>query len=205
MINCDFDTDTHTAKDYQQGHPHSTDLGIVQYNCGNANYRLARSVFDRLHPEKHYVIAIQEPYLNARARTTYCPPGYHLCYTAAPETRVYFLVSKRISTQEWRFHPSHADVASLTLRTTIRTVEIINVYNPSPTSLRSLTPSRLAEVRDALQRCSEHGNQPILLGDFNLHHPAWGGSQSGVHDLAEELLGLVEEHGLRILPPGEIA
>ena len=85
-MNCDSSMDTLTAGDSQQGHSHSTELCIMQYNCGGANYRLARSVFDRLHPEQHHIVAIQEPYLNAQAQTTYCPPGYHLCYTPTAET-----------------------------------------------------------------------------------------------------------------------
>ena len=85
-MNCDSSMDTRTAGDSQQGYSHLTELCIMQYNCGGANYRLARSIFDRLHPEQHHIVAIQDPYLNAQARTTYCPPGYHLCYTPTAET-----------------------------------------------------------------------------------------------------------------------
>src|SRR5204863_8088250 len=45
----------------------------------------------------------------------------------------------------------------------------------------------------------------ILLGDFNLHHLAWGGPQSRADDLAEELLSITASFGLELLlPQGEI-
>jgi hypothetical protein len=82
---------------------------------------------------------------------------------------------------------------------------VINVYNPSPTAPRSRTPSRLQEVSKALERCASRGSAPILLGDFNLHPPAWGGPQSGADDLAEELLTVTASFGLELLlPQGEI-
>src|SRR2546430_16914326 len=117
-MNYDSNRDTRTAEDRQQDRPHSTELCVVQYNCGGANYRLARSVFDQLHPEQHHIIAVQQPYLNAWAQTTYCPAGYHLCYTPTAEMRVGSPVGKRTAAQEWRFHQGHADVPSLTRSTT---------------------------------------------------------------------------------------
>ncbi|KUL81545.1 hypothetical protein ZTR_10067 [Talaromyces verruculosus] len=50
------------------------------------------------------------------------------------------------------------------------------------------------------------GMQHIVLGDFNLHHPLWSGTQyRHVDDEAAELIDLVDEHGLeQLLPPGTV-
>ena len=45
----------------------------------------------------------------------------------------------------------------------------------------------------------------IVLGDFNLHHPYWGGLGAARHEGAEELMYAMEKAGLElVLPPGTI-
>lgn len=40
----------------------------------------------------------------------------------------------------------------------------------------------------------------VVIGDFNLHHPAWGGIYITVTDRnSEDLLSIVEEYGLQLL------
>jgi hypothetical protein len=60
--------------------PPGPNLAVLQYNCGNTDYKPARPFFDRLGPDVHHIIAVQEPYCNARTGATYCHPGYHLAY-----------------------------------------------------------------------------------------------------------------------------
>src|SRR6266705_2303488 len=55
-------------------------LTIIQYNCGNANHRLARPLLNSLDPGKHHILAIQEPYYNTYTKSTYCPQGFQLLY-----------------------------------------------------------------------------------------------------------------------------
>ena len=190
------------------GNAHSrigSDLCIIQYNCGNANYRLAKSLFDQLDPERHHVIAVQEPYFNEQARTTYCPPGYNLCYQPSAQTRVCTLVSKKLRTQDWSFEALHNDIAIVSIRTQIGRLDIINVYNPTPTTPQSLAPTRLPEIGTALTQSRNKGHLPVLLGDLNLHHPVWGGILSATDALAEELLSLAAQHGIKLLTPqGEV-
>src|SRR6266568_2044438 len=76
-------------------------LTIIQYNCGNANYRLIRPLLDSLDPEKHHILAIQEPYSNAYTQSTYCPRGFQLLYEPKAATRVCFMISKAISLSSW--------------------------------------------------------------------------------------------------------
>ena len=44
-----------------------------------------------------------------------------------------------------------------------------------------------------------------MLGNFNLHHPVWGGIEAKNDSNAENLLAMVEQHGLHLLlQPGTI-
>ena len=155
----------------QKTEPLAAEINIIQYNCGNANYKLARSFFDQLDPTKHHLVAVQEPYHNKAARTTYCPPGYTLCYQPADETRVCFLVSKGINTQDWRFQSLCSDVATVTVQSSVGWINVINAYNPSPTTPRSYTPSRLHEINTALESSRASDGGTVFLSDFNLYHP----------------------------------
>jgi hypothetical protein len=58
----------------------------------------------------------------------------------------------------------------------------------------------LAQV---LQQYGDH-EEHIVLGDFNLHHPHWGGiDYREANREADELLSLVEANHLQLLlPPG---
>jgi exonuclease III len=45
----------------------------------------------------------------------------------------------------------------------------------------------------------------ILLGDYNLHHPLWGGERATTDTLAENLISFFNAHFLNLLlPPGTI-
>ena len=46
----------------------------------------------------------------------------------------------------------------------------------------------------------------MVLGDFNLHHPLWGGrTMLSQHVYADKLIDMVEEHDLtQLTPPGTI-
>ena len=49
---------------------------------------------------------------------------------------------------------------------------IHNIYNPARRSESDSTV--LVDVRTRLH--DNHSSEQILLGDFNLHHPMWGGT-----------------------------
>ena len=47
---------------------------------------------------------------------------------------------------------------------------------------------------------AERGGEHVVSGDFNLHHPVWGSIHIPTTDLnSEDLLSVVEEHGLQLL------
>jgi hypothetical protein len=55
----------------------------------------------------------------------------------------------------------------------------------------------LVKLRDTCE-----GENTILLGDFNLHHPAWGATRvQKAENLAEELIDLAETKGMTLATP----
>lgn len=50
-----------------------------------------------------------------------------------------------------------------------------------------------------------HESEQIAIGDFNLHHPSWGGVDVQADQEAEELFLLTEEFEMKqVLPCGTI-
>jgi hypothetical protein len=131
------------------------------------------------------------------------PQHFELSYYDSKKTRVCFFVNKRIDSRRWTVRHHTDDVRTLELTWGEEEEELIaihNVYNPMP----SLEPtnSAITALQEALHRWS-HMEQ-IVVGDFNLHHPCWGGTQVRTIDQeAEELIRLMEAHQLELLyPPG---
>jgi len=74
-------------------------------------------------------------------------------------------------------------------------VTIINVYNP-----RSNGP-RL-QTWDTIQQAIHLANgEVILLGDFNAHHPSWGGPQAACEPQSDHLHTAATANGLLLLTP----
>jgi exonuclease III len=173
-------------------------LTILQYNCGNANHQKARPFFDAASQAKHQVLAVQEPGYLKHNKSTYCPRGFTLLYDALPTTRACFMVSKSLDMAHWSYKQHGPYIASLQLILHELTVSIINVYNPRGNNLRISVWNTLEKV------LQEATGEVILLGDFNAHHPAWGGIQAATEAQAEHLLRATESRGLYLLtPPGE--
>lgn len=75
---------------------------------------------------------------------------------------------------------------------------IHNVYNPPKTSSnRQMTLPQILEVLR-----EHHTDEQMLLGDFNLHHPLWGGLNRGTTDLeSEDLIDITGDFALHNTPP----
>ena len=170
-------------------------LTILQYNCGNANHQKVWPWFDATSQFTHQVLAIQEPGYNKLSQSTYCPKGFTLLYEALPTTQVCFMVSKEVNAAYWS-HKQHGPyVAVLQLLLCEMTVSIINVYNPRGSGPRI---NAWTVLETAL---GEAVGEVILLGDFNAHHPAWGGMQAASETQAEHLLYATSTRGLCLLTP----
>lgn len=90
------------------------DIGIVQYNCGNANGKKGRPLFDELDPDYHKFVVVQEPMVNQLGRT-YCPVNYTLAIEPTPGSRVCFMVSNKVDQGLWKRRTYGPCVASLTV------------------------------------------------------------------------------------------
>ncbi|KAF4227803.1 hypothetical protein CNMCM8980_005984 [Aspergillus fumigatiaffinis] len=152
------------------------------------------------------VLAIQEPWRNPFVHTTHNPIPQHfeVAYHDHNKTRVCFFVNKRIASHHWTAIHHTPDLSTLELRWGEReeTIIIHNVYNPMP----SLEPanSAISTLQRVLGRWQ--GAEQIVVGDFNLHHPYWGGIKVQTPDPeAEEALQTIEESHLGLLyEPGTI-
>ena len=185
--------------------PARNNLTVIQYNCGNANYRGARPFFDSLRPEKHHIIAIQEPAISKRNKATYTPPGYHLGIHPNQLTKTAFLISKEIKSSEWHWTHHNENLSSIRLTLREGTLRIINVYNPSPATRSSHTPSQIANTSEVVGQAIQEESEILLVGDFNLHHPEWGGPTASTDAHSTRLIQLINRANLTLLlPPGEI-
>src|SRR5437016_1519810 len=82
-------------------------------------------------------------------------------------------------------------------RGTHHTVHIHNIYSARPESLR--TVDRESPVYLLPQLLAAQGEH-IVVGDFNLHHPIWGGSHClERHSMANDLLCITRKAGLQLL------
>ena len=80
--------------------------------------------------------------------------------------QVCFFVSKALDPLKWAIQHHTKDLSTLTLRTRIGPIHIHNAYNPSPVTGQH---SVINALNNAL---AEHpGQQHMVVGDFNLHHP----------------------------------
>ena len=174
--------------------PEVVPLHILQLNCGNTNQTLYKGLLDAVSPRDYPIMALQEPWYNRHTSSTYAPRPYHLLYQPAASSRVCFLVSKTLSLDSWTVRHLSPYIAQLSLQTDLGPIHITNVYNPKVQRPRIAEPDILT---DALALPGHH----ILLGDFNLHHPRWGGVHVHAEQAASDLLTLTATAQLDLATP----
>ncbi len=170
-------------------------ISIIQFNCGQTNYATSRPIFDALEPANRALLAIQEPAFSKLTNSTYCPRGFKLVYEANPATRVCFMVSEELGTGQWRHQSYGPHVIKMELQTKETPLSVINVYNPQDNGPRIRT---WTQIEKAL---NEADGEIILLGDFNAHHPAWGGEHVESEQQADHLLRETQRRGLHLVTP----
>ncbi|KAF1923273.1 uncharacterized protein M421DRAFT_15700, partial [Didymella exigua CBS 183.55] len=104
---------------------------------------------------------------------------FHLCCPAEEEvgpTQVCFFINRRLDHKKWQFKEHSRDICLLTLefgddQQERQHIAIHSIYNLARRSKSDGTV--LSDIRTVLH--NNQANKQILLGDFNLHHPMWGG------------------------------
>ena len=145
------------------------------------------------------VIALQGPWRNTYHNTIFHPRKdiFELAYMDDLLTRVCFYINKKIALASWTVKFHSPDLCTLRIKTTTKHIfHIHNIYNPTAASEE---PSKIPLLQTILENSplDEH----MVLGDFNLHHPNWGGPKCRSDLLASDLVILAEQYHLTQLVP----
>ena len=173
-------------------------LSILQQNVGKS-FTSMMEIFDDADNLKYDIIAIQEPWRNSQYNAT-CnpvPDRFEVLYYNAKTTRTALFVNKDIALASWSVTHRGDDFSTLKLKTNdVRIINIHIIYNPGPGTLKSSSSMILLENISRQHPGEEH----IALGDYNLHHVAWGGVDIQREDSgAEVLLEIAETHRMKQL------
>ena len=150
------------------------------------------------------IIALQEPWRNTRDQTTYHPrkESFHLLYPESNRARVCLFINKKIDQSTWTYTTDGPDIISLHLNLPDRCIHIHNLYNP--VNAEEISTS----IPILKRRLAAHPNEEhIVVGDFNLHHEAWGGPgvSKTLIEKSEELLIVTQRWEMeQIVPVGTV-
>ncbi|KMU78439.1 hypothetical protein CISG_07443 [Coccidioides immitis RMSCC 3703] len=150
------------------------------------------------------ILAIREPWRNAYHNTTHHPHRhlFNLIYLDDSETRVCTFISQKISKTRWTTTHHSPDYMTITITNGAReedTLHIHNFYNP----VAATGQSNISLLHEVLTASPEQNH--IVVGNFNLHHPLWGGAGTRQDPESEELIQLMGLHQLQsLLPPGSV-
>lgn len=175
-------------------------LNILQYNVGTRPNRL-KCLLAQESVVRHDIIAIQEPPVSSDTGWPHNPGGnFWVVYREgeAYRPRVAMYVNKRIPISKWTESWFSDDVVRIDLEKDGKATSVVNAYVPTRQSeVGDNQEGALAKLREACR-----SEDTVLVGDFNLHHPAWGGSRvRRAEELAEELMGLAETKGMELATP----
>jgi hypothetical protein len=176
-------------------------LRVLQYNEQKSKNRVMVPLLDG--PGTPYdVIAVQEPWLNLGVETTYCPQScpYYLVFPQGGRARTCLYINKRIPLAKWHSY-EELDYCRVRIDTQQGPITIHNIYSEIPESTRTIawnTP--INSMLEAVQAPGQH----LVVGDFNLHHPLWGGPNvTQIHAAADILItGMLERRLQLLLRPG---
>jgi len=178
-----------------------TPFTIIQYNTHRSRDVVMADFLAKPKVIQADIIAVQEPWENPYNDTTYHPlkQTHELLFPSSSETgsraRVCMYVSKRIGT-EWTHYAHSAFCQEVRIQSpTLGTLRILNIYNECGTT----------DTVELLHELLNPRDQIMLLGDFNLHHPAWGGIDSTQDPGSDKLIELCDIANLDLwLEPGTI-
>ncbi|EEA25056.1 reverse transcriptase, putative [Talaromyces marneffei ATCC 18224] len=147
------------------------------------------------------VIAIQEPWRNEYDDTTHQPARltHQLLYPKALDgvrARVALYVNKQIDPSKWTHIIVSQDYQIIHLRhqrgEQSYNLYIHNIYNEPRSPTFNLLDRELGRL--GRSPTVEH----LILGDMNVHHPAWGGPGTKIDEQGTELLEIVDRHEIEL-------
>jgi len=184
----------------------NTRLRILQYNINHGKEATQIPLLQDTKIQDFDILAIQEPWRNPFIATSYNPPqsNFHLIYPSRNLTRVCLYINKRLHPDTWSVTDHSEDAQTITIKIGSqreRVIKIHNIYNPSPQSYSARTEGTLAILRNTLET-SGTGDEHIIIGDFNLHHPYWSGlTRLTQHAAADTLLDIARNEALILATP----
>ena len=149
------------------------------------------------------MLPIQQPWINLHQSTTHCPARCPFTlFWKEQNSRSCLFINPASS---WNARVTSRDLCSVRLESQRGPIWIHGAYSQSPGSFSiqaSEYPNPFHQLGELLE---EYGtDQHIVVGDFNVHHPAWSGirlpvAHAAAAALSQELLGI----GCTVLtPPG---
>jgi hypothetical protein len=194
-------------------------LKILQYNVHTTKGLVMAPLLADPQASEFSVLAVQEPWQNPHILTTHnlSTLSFHIFYPPFADASVCFFVNKSLNPSSYSACFPTPKYGHLRIRSPVegvRDIMIHNVYrtrNLPPTSsvnkprdepLSLDTHEIFSFVSAALSDAIAHH---VLLGDFNIHYPSWGGPRVRPHRASHLLLSLQELHNLSLqLPPETI-
>lgn len=185
-------------------------LRILQYNMQKRLNAVQVPFLQSPKVKEFDIVAVQEQGRSDRAPQTFNPSysQFHLVANASPLSRACIYVNKAIDPSTWSVTTTEPDFCSIKMRVQDGAgaeveLQVHNIYNPSPVSTTSTEgPSTLPRLQGALQSDGPH----LAVGDFNLHHPYWGGTGCySRHSASDALIEIATQAQLDLnTPPGTI-
>ncbi|RAO74375.1 uncharacterized protein BHQ10_010387 [Talaromyces amestolkiae] len=148
------------------------------------------------------VMATQEPWQNEYDDTTHQPARatHQLLYPKSANhdgvrARVALYVSRQIDPATWSHTVISPDYQILKIRYArgdqSQELFIHNIYNEPGSATFEHLQTQLAHYTNPT---SEH----VIVGDMNVHHPAWGGPGTKMDTAATELLEIMDHHEIEL-------
>ncbi len=179
-------------------------LNILQYNVRNSGNRVMAPLLADPRVSQFSFLAIQEPFHKSFTNSTHNPSytSFHLFHPGVEKSQVCFFINKSINPSSWSGDFPSRDYGYLRLKSPAmgaRDIKIHNIYRPQGPSSFISDFSHDTDFSDFFSAAPDisdvfsllhHGLldvsvDHILIGDFNMHQPLWGGAQATADPMAE--------------------
>jgi hypothetical protein len=183
-------------------------LRILQYNVHTSDKVLTELLADE-RVRGMDILAIQEPWRNTKGNHRGYNPSrgpFRLISTSSERTRAAVYLNRSLKDCEvLRVEDDLITVSVEVLWGGAKRQVIVHSAYSKPPESHSTTqvPEQLETALQAVEHWRD--SEQLLVGDFNLHHPSWGGHNSRRHRLATDLIARTGGAGLRqLLEPGTV-